>query len=265
MDAQRLRPRLRVKRSFRSKCELKQGSIIPSNGNAPMTEQFDTSSLIRVVLIDDHPLLRQGVAMALQRSGQIHVIADAATAEAGLSAVREARPDVVVCDLTLPDKSGIEVVRILKAEQPELPVLILSMHEEELYAERCLRAGAKGYVTKSESPRQLVAAVLTVASGRLYASPELAQRLLTQAVSPVPVAAERDAGVRSLSDREFEVFELVGRGYTAKEIASQLGLSSKTVDVHRARIRTKLGLATTPDLTHFAVRWVQAQEGGAAL
>ncbi len=230
-----------------------------------MSDSPTPEKIIRVLLIDDHPFLRQGVAMTLESAGDIKVIGEADTASAGIDAVRALKPDVVVSDLTLPDKSGIDLTRTLVAEHPDISVLILSMHEEGLYAERCIRAGAKGYVMKSEGPDHLVDAVRTVASGRLYAGQELAQRLLSLLNSPTPPSPDRDGGLQTLSDREFEVFELVGRGHTAKEIGAMLGLSSKTVDVHRARIRGKLNLGTTPDLTHYAVCWVQAKDGGVAL
>jgi DNA-binding NarL/FixJ family response regulator len=230
-----------------------------------MNESPTPDKMLRVLLIDDHPFLRQGVAMTLESAGDIKICGEADTASAGIEAVRNLQPDVVVTDLTLPDKSGIDLTRILVAEHPDIPVLILSMHEEGLYAERCIRAGAKGYVMKSQGPKHLIDAVHTVANGRLYAGPELAQRLMALLSSSTPAKPERDGGLQLLSDREFEVFELVGRGHTAKEIGAMLGLSSKTVDVHRSRIRAKLDLATTPDLTHYAVRWVQAKDGGANL
>ena len=222
---------------------------------------------IRVLLVDDHPFLRQGVALTLKDVPDIDLCGEAADAAEAVEAVAKLKPDVVVTDLTMPDKSGLELIRTLRSQHPNLAILVLSMHEEDLYAERCLRAGAKGYLMKSQGPDRLVDAIRSAARGQLYVGPELAQRLLTLLTSPPAAVAdnERDGGLQDLSDREFEVFELVGRGKTAKEIAHMLGLSSKTVDVHRARIRQKLNLATTTDLVHYAVRWVQAKESGAAV
>ncbi|MCB1210199.1 MAG: response regulator transcription factor, partial [Verrucomicrobiales bacterium] len=165
-----------------------------------MNESSTPAKTLRILLIDDHPFLRQGVAMTLESAGDIKICGEADTANAGIEAVRKLLPDVVVTDLTLPDKSGIDLTRILVAEHPEIPVLILSMHEEGLYAERCIRAGAKGYVMKSEGPTHLIEAVRTVASGRLYAGPELAQRLMSLLSSPNPPSAERDGGLQNLSD-----------------------------------------------------------------
>ncbi len=216
---------------------------------------------LRVLLVDDHPFVRQGIASSLEDVPDIELLGEADSCDSALDVVAREVPDVVVTDLSLPDKSGLELVRALVAEHPRLPILVLSMHEEDIYAERCLRAGAKGYLMKSHGPESLISAIRTVARGRVYVSPELAQRLVSILTSPVPTNPQREGLLKELSDREFEVFELVGRGRTAKEIASQLGLSSKTVDVHRARIRGKLGLHSTTDLTHYAVRWVKSQEG----
>lgn len=223
------------------------------------------SKTIRILLVDDHPFVRQGVVTTLNDVDDITMVAEADSCEAALLEVEKETPDVVVTDLSLPDKSGLELVRSLQSTHPNLPILVLSMHEEDIYAERCLRAGAKGFLMKSQGPDSLIEAIRTVSKGRIYVSPDLAQKLVSILTSPGSVHPEREGGLKDLSDREFEVFELVGRGRTAKEIAGLLGLSSKTVDVHRARIRGKLGLASTPDLTHYAVRWVQSQEGGTEL
>jgi DNA-binding NarL/FixJ family response regulator len=217
---------------------------------------------LRVLLVDDHPFVRQGIGATLNEMPDVEVLAEADSCGAALAIVAQEVPDIVITDLSLPDKSGIELLRTLTTEHPGLPVLILSIHEEDIYAERCLRAGARGYLMKSHGPESLIEAVRTVAKGRIYVSPELAQKLVSVLTNPGQAHPEREGGLKDLSDREFEVFDLVGRGRTAKEIASQLGLSSKTVDVHRARIRGKLNLNTTTDLTHYAVRWVQSKEGG---
>ena len=221
-----------------------------------------TTSSTRVLLVDDHPFLRQGVALSIQGTSGIEVCGEAPDCATALRLVDELKPDVVVTDLTLPDKSGIELIRLLNDRHPGINILVLSMHDEEVYAERSLRAGAKGYLMKSRGPDNLVKAIRDVAAGRIYVSQDLAQRLLgmlTQA--PVPVSDRED----ELSDREFEVFELIGRGKTAKEIAHMLGISSKTVDVHRHNIRQKLHIQTNPDLIRYGVRWVQSNEGGASV
>jgi DNA-binding NarL/FixJ family response regulator len=221
---------------------------------------------MRVLLVDDHPFLRQGVALTLKNVPDLELTAEADSFETALAAVNHEKPDVVVTDLSLPDKSGLELVRSLLAIHPDLPILVLSMHEEDIYAERCLRAGAKGFLMKSHGPESLVEAIRMVGRGRVFVGPELAQKLVSILTTPAGVSGvRRDGGLQELSDREFEVFELIGRGKTAKEIAGILNLSSKTVDVHRARIRGKLDLSSSADLTHYAVRWVQSHEGAANL
>jgi DNA-binding NarL/FixJ family response regulator len=225
------------------------------------------TSPIKILLVDDHPFLRQGVAMSLTETENISIIGEADSAEAAMQFFQQTTelPDVVITDLSLPDKSGLELVRSILTSHPEMPILVLSMHEEDIYAERCLRAGAKGFLMKSQGPESLTDAIRTVHAGRIYVSANLAQKLVSMLTAPTPSHAQKESPIQELSDREFEVFELVGRGKTAKEIAGVLNLSSKTVDVHRARIRTKLNLTSTTDLTHYAVRWVQAREGGSEI
>ncbi|HRH94284.1 MAG TPA: response regulator transcription factor [Prosthecobacter sp.] len=224
-----------------------------------------THSRIRVLLVDDHPFLRQGVALTIQTAEDLEVCGEAPDSATAIRLEEETRPDVVVTDLTLPDKGGLELIHILCERRPDLKILVLSMHDEDLYAERCLRAGAKGYLMKSKAPDQLVSAIREVHAGRIYVSGNLAQRLLHVLTQPAVTASDSSDALKALSGREFEVFELIGRGKTAKEIAHMLGISSKTVDVHRVRIRDKLNIQTNPDLIHHAVRWVQAHEGGAVV
>ncbi|MCB1278193.1 response regulator transcription factor [Prosthecobacter sp.] len=221
--------------------------------------------LIRVLLVDDHPFLRQGVALSIEAAKDLEVCGEAPDSATATRLEEELRPDVVVTDLTLPDKGGLELIHLLCQRRPDLKILVLSMHDEDLYAERCLRAGAKGYLMKSKAPNHLVTAIREIAAGRIYVSGNLTQRLLHVLTQPATATAERPNELKELSGREFEVFELIGRGKTAKEIAHMLGISSKTVDVHRARIRDKLNILTNPDLIHHAVRWVQAHEGGATV
>ncbi|MCB1228406.1 MAG: response regulator transcription factor [Verrucomicrobiales bacterium] len=216
-----------------------------------------SSDSIRTVLIDDHPLLRQGVALALGQAEDLDLVGEAADVETGIQLIRETKPSVAVVDLTLEDRSGMEIIKFVASEQPGTAVLVLSMHDEDMYAERCLRAGARGYLMKNRGPDRLANAIRTVHSGRLYVSDAVAQRLLNEAVSPMP----SDRGELScLTDREFEVFELFGTGKTSKQVGDTLGISHKTIDVHRIRIRKKLNLQTNADLMHYAVRWVQSHE-----
>ncbi len=215
---------------------------------------------IRVLLIDDHPLVRQGIVNAFNDVPDIQIIDQAGDANEALACTQRNLPDVMVTDLTLPGKSGLDLIKESRAIHPTLPILVLSMHDEKIYGERVIRLGALGYVTKDQAPTTLVEAIRTVAAGRLYVSPVLAHSMIEALTSPTP---RRDrAGVEALTDREFTVFEMLGRGLSAKEMAHTLGLSSKTVDVHRANIRTKLNIPTSNDLVRFAVRWLESRDRG---
>jgi len=160
-------------------------------------------------------------------------------------------------DISLPGKSGLEAIKDLQALQPGLAILVLSMHDEALYAERVLRAGARGYVMKQEGGKRIMDAIRAVLEGKVFVSEKMSARIMDAFTGRR--AAEAGSTVENLSDREFEVFQLIGQGRSTKEIADQLHLSVKTVEVHRVNIKAKLKLATSPELVHFAVRWVESQ------
>ncbi len=211
---------------------------------------------IRTLLIDDHLFFRQGVIACLQQCPDIEVCGEAGDPDEGIAAVERLKPDVVVVDLTLGDRSGLEVVAELTANHPSIGVMVLSMHDESLYAHRCLRAGAKGYLMKDRGPNELEAAIRAVNDGQLHVSPEVTQQMLVEAVAPNPSGGDE---LGELTNREREVFELFGTGKTSKEVAEILGISYKTIDVHRVRIRKKLNHRSNADLMHHAVRWVESQ------
>ena len=173
-------------------------------------------------------------------------------------AIEARRPDLVLLDISLPGKSGLEVIKDLQALAPGLPVLVLSMHDETLYAERVLRAGARGYVMKQEGGKRIMEAIRVVLADKVAVSEKMSARIMDTFTGH---RTETTASVSSLSDREFEVFQLLGRGRSTKEIAEQLHLSGKTVEVHRVNIKAKLKLATSPELVHYAVRWVESEAG----
>lgn len=221
---------------------------------------MDKDHPIKLLIVDDHPLVRQGIRDALSDQPDITIIAEAADATTAIEQVSSHDLDVMVTDLTLPGKSGLDLIKEIRAIKPELPILVLSMHDEKIYGERVIRTGALGYVTKDQGPATLIEAIRTVSSGRLYLSPAMASTMIGALSTPKP---RRDRpGIEVLTDREFGVLELLGKGMTAKEVAHALGVSSKTVDVHRANIRGKLNINTTNDLIHFAVRWVQSRDQG---
>lgn len=210
----------------------------------------------RVLIVDDHPLVRLGLTEALAREPGLGVCDACGTAEEALTAVEKLHPEVVVTDLNLPGKSGLELLKDLTALRPGLPVIVLSMHEEDLYAERCLRAGARGYVMKSEGPDQLAAAIRSVLAGGVHVSARISARIVEA------VAGRRDAARQSpvggLTDRELEIFQWIGHGISTQEIADRMHISGKTIETHRMHIKTKLGLRTTAELTAHAARWMAA-------
>jgi DNA-binding NarL/FixJ family response regulator len=210
-----------------------------------------------ILVVDDHPLTRHGMAQLIGQQPDLAVCGEAGNAEQALDRVRELQPELVLVDVTLPGKPGLELIKDLAATYPKVLVLVVSMHDESLYAERALRAGARGYLMKSAGGEELVKAIRRVFAGQVYVSQELSARILDN----LSGNARRPAGVLSvLSDREFEVFQLVGEGLTTREIGSRLHISGKTVETHRLHIREKLGLKTLPELTKYAVRWAGAQE-----
>lgn len=208
----------------------------------------------KILLVDDHPLMRRGQADLLNRELDMTVCGEASTAREAMAAIAKLTPDLVVVDMALPDKDGLELIKDIQALHPGLPVLAMSMQEESLYAPRVLRAGGRGYVMKAEGPDRLAAAIRTVLAGQVAVSPRMAARMLEAMVgSGVPSAAGPED---KLSDREIEVLRCYGEGWSTEEIAQRLHLSPKTVDVHRANMKQKLGLKTTPEFQRFAIRWV---------
>jgi len=197
--------------------------------------------MIKIVIIDDHPLMRKGLAMSLESEADIRVAAQAASAEDGLGIIEAEDPDLVVVDISLPGMSGIELVKQVQAIRPEMKTLVVSRHDEALYAERAIRAGAKGYVMKLEAPDVMIKAVRRVMNGGIYVSEKVNERLLMGMVSGNELLSQSPLDV--LSDRELEVFELTGKGFGTREIAERLHLSVKTVESYRARIKTKLNLS----------------------
>jgi DNA-binding NarL/FixJ family response regulator len=211
----------------------------------------------RVMIVDDHPMMRQGLAQLIDNEPDLKVVAEADTGGQGLDIVVKEKLDLAVLDISLPDKNGLELIKDIRSVKPELPVLIISMHDEALYAERVLRAGARGYIMKQEGGKKLLQAIRQVLTGQIYVSEKMSARILETFSGHAP---EQSASpVARLSDREFEVFQLIGQGKGTKEIAQHLNLSVKTVEVHRAKIKEKLSLQTATDLVRYAVRWAEAQ------
>ena len=211
----------------------------------------------RILIVDDHPLTRHGMAQLIGQQPELLVCGEAGNAEQALETVRTLGPDLVLADVTLPGKPGLEFIKDLAVLNPDVLVLVVSMHDESLYAERALRAGARGYLMKSAGGEELIRAIRQVLAGQVY----LSQNLSAQILGSLSGSRGRPPGVLNvLSDREFEVFQLIGEGLTTHEIGSRLHISGKTVETHRLHIRDKLGLKSPPELTKYAVRWAGTQE-----
>ena len=211
----------------------------------------------KILVVDDHAVLREGLVAQINREPDLVVCGEAETARAAVEAVEKLHPDLVLADITLPGRNGLELIRDLHALRANLPVLVLSMHDAALFAERVLRAGGRGYVSKQQSGSQLIKAIRHVLSGQIYLSEEVSTRLLGSFTGK----SERPktlSPVELLTDRELEVFNLIGQAKETKDISKQLGMSAKTVEAHRASIKRKLKLKTGPELTRHAVLWVEA-------
>lgn len=207
--------------------------------------------------MDDHPVMLDGLANLINRQPDLEVSWTATNPEEALTILGSAKPDLFMTDLTMPGRSGGDFVKDIVEIYPDLPILILSMHDESLYAERLIRAGARGYIMKEAGVDNLLAAIRQVLDGTLYLSPKISARLLTSLLSSKSRTSTSPIG--ELTDREFEVFQLIGKGSTTQQIATQLGISPKTVDVHRTHIREKLNIADSTALMRFAVRWIETE------
>lgn len=210
-----------------------------------------------VLIVDDHPITRQGLSLLIDSEPDLSVCGEAETARAALEAVKRLTPDLVLIDVSLPDKSGIELIKDILCVSPDQRSLVLSMHDEEIYAERALRAGAKGYVMKDAGGAKIMDAIRQSLRGEIAVSQAIAASILSGLARANP-KDRKDSPIGALTDREFEVFEMLGRGKTAKEVAADLGISAKTVEAHRSRIREKMNFRNSQELVHYAIRWVES-------
>ena len=209
----------------------------------------------RVLLVDDHAVVRYGIAQFINQQSDLVVCGEEEDASNALSAIAKLKPDLVIADISLKDSSGLELMRNIKAQHAGMPVLVVSAHDESVYAEIAFRAGALGYLMKSEGLQKLVTAIRRVLSGSVYVSDALASRMLQRQVRGHADIAK--SPVKGLSDRELEVFQLIGKWKKTKEIAHELHLSIKTIEYYREQIKRKLNLQTGAELTQHATAWVQ--------
>ncbi len=212
----------------------------------------------RVVIVDDHPPMRKGLAQLINAEHDLHACGEAGNISEALQIVESLKPDIVMVDLALKDASGLDLIKDLKKRFPSLPVLVLSMQNESVYAERALRAGARGYIMKEETTENVVDALRQVLRGEVYLSDKMSKRILN--IFANGRKEKTGSSVESLSDRELEVFQLIGQGHQPREIAKKLHLSVKTIESYREHIKVKLNLESAAELTQAAIQWMQNQK-----
>jgi DNA-binding NarL/FixJ family response regulator len=213
-----------------------------------------------ILLVDDHPFMRAGLAHLIDRQPDMRVGGEAGNPAEAFLQLRKVRPDLVLTDLTMPGRSGLEFIKDLLAAEPTLSVLVISMHDEAVFAERALRAGARGYIMKEAGGENLLTALRQVLRGEVYVSPRMSTRILAGLSGSRPRGSS--SPIETLTDREFEILQLIGQGKSTRDIATQLSLSPKTVDVHRSHLKKKLDLKDVTALIRYAVRWVETQGTG---
>jgi DNA-binding NarL/FixJ family response regulator len=235
-----------------------QDNVSSQAGNDQADTGNNQAAKKKILLVDDHPIFRHGLTELLDRQVDLVVCGHADSAPTALEQMRQLKPDLAILDITLRGTDGIELVKLMKAEAPHLPILVLSMHDESLYALRALKAGALGYVMKADGVQPVLDAIYRALQGKLFVSKRLGEKLIFKAIhtsesdSPSPVGR--------LSDRELEVLAMLGRGHSTRSIAKEINLSVKTVETHRAHIKEKLGFADANEMVRFAIDWVARQE-----
>jgi DNA-binding NarL/FixJ family response regulator len=214
----------------------------------------------RVLLVDDHPIVRQGLALLIDRETDLSVCGEADGAHSAFHAIQTLRPDIVVLDISLNGPDGLEVLKEIRVKTGSLPVLILSMHDESIYAERAMRAGANGYIMKQEATEKVLVAIRRILQGDVYLSDRLTTTMLQQYVRGG--AATKSSPLLNLTDRELEVFRLIGEGHGTRQIADELHLSVKTIESYQAHIKEKLALRNARELVQHAIEWTVNLNGG---
>jgi len=209
----------------------------------------------RILLVDDHPITRQGVAVLINQEEDLEVIGEADSAPAAIALLQKQPADLAIIDITLKTTNGIELMKHIRVLAPDMPVLVMSMHDEGVYAERAMRAGARGYIMKQEASSRVLTAIRTVLSGELHLSDRMKERMLHRLVSNRK--EEVRFSIDTLSDREMEVFQLIGDGFSTRQVASKLNLSVKTIDSYREHLKLKLQLESGKDLVRYAIQWMK--------
>lgn len=213
----------------------------------------------RILLVDDHPVMRYGLAQLIQAEDDLEVCGEAGSAAEALTRIEELLPDLAIVDMTLPDRNGLELIKEIVARFEEVATLVVSMHDESLYAERVLRAGGRGYIMKEEAASKLIEAIRRVLSGGVFVSDNMSA-LIVEMFAKQNRRSESKSPIKSLTDREFEIFQLIGNGKGTRDIANQLKISTGTIDAHRAHIKEKLRLEDGNALVRHAVRWIETEK-----
>jgi DNA-binding NarL/FixJ family response regulator len=212
----------------------------------------------KVLVVDDHPVVRNGLALVINHEDDLFVCGETGEAHQALKLITELKPDVVIVDITLGDSNGIELTKDIKARYPKLPVIVLSMHDESIYAERVLHAGARAYLMKDAVSEKIITAIRTVLDGEIYVSDMMAKKLLRKIAGNHMETI--NSPIDSLTDREFEVFRFIGQGYKTSRIASRMHLSVKTIGTYQARLKEKLNLANAAELLQYAIKWAGSSD-----
>jgi DNA-binding NarL/FixJ family response regulator len=218
-----------------------------------MSERSATPGKKTVLVVDDHPLMRQGLALLINQQQDMEVCGEAEEAQAAMHAIARRRPDILILDISLNGPDGLELLKSIRASDPSLPVLILSMHDEAIYAERALRARANGYIMKQEASEKVLVAIRRILNGDLYLSDRMSNKMLQQFIGGAPSMIQ--SRIAALSDRELEVFRLIGEGRATREIADELHLSIKTVETYQSHLKEKLALRSGRELIQHAIQW----------
>lgn len=209
----------------------------------------------RILIVDDHPIVRQGIAQLINREADMHICCEAGCAEQALEKANGCRHDIAIIDISLTGASGIELIQMLRQHGHDMPILVMSMHDESLYAERALRAGARGYIMKHEATEKILTALRQILHGEIYVSDKLRSRMLQRLIDNRPETSI--SPVAGLSNRELEILRMIGKGFCTGEIARELKRSVKTIEAHRANLKDKLKLKSGAELVRFAVQWAE--------
>ncbi|HEX4085670.1 MAG TPA: response regulator transcription factor [Chthoniobacteraceae bacterium] len=223
-----------------------------------MAQKAKAPEKIRLLIVDDHPMMREGLCSLLANQADMEVVAEAENAGQAIELIASKKPHIVIADITLPGRSGIELIKDIAAMYPQVSSLAVSMHDESVYAERVLRAGARGYIMKKEGGKRILEAIRKVRAGDVAVSDRISAQILR--IFSGRSGSGEESPLRQLTDREFEVFELIGRGLGTVQMAQELHISAKTVEVHRVHIKEKLQIRTGSELIAYAARWSQSSD-----